>query len=183
MASSLVITCQLGQTQASAQQRYQFSGKPKVQAQALRQLFTDLASGQHVGTVDVATGAAAPVAAAGAIAITYASVANNDTLTILGVTLTCVTGTPTADQFKKLTNATVTGDNLVAAILANATLAKYVTASNVSGTVTVTVKQKGSIGNVLAALATSNGTGFGLTQWTGGTGGAEETVVSNALGL
>lgn len=149
---------------------YKKAGQKHTNITKIRNLLGGLVSGALTGSIDLHSSTSDPVAAAGSVAITYGSVANNDTLVIAGVTLTCVTGTPTTDQFKKQTDATVTGDNLVTAIAANTTLASLVTASNAAGTVTITCKVKGLIGNQIK-MSTSNGTGFGLTQLTGGTGG------------
>ena len=151
------------------------SSSPRTNLTRLINLLSGLAVGAVQGSVDVHASTNDPVAAAGSVVITYASAANNDTLTIGGVTLTCVTGTPTTDQFKKQTDATVTGDNLVTAIAANATLAQLVSASNAAGTVTITCKMKGIIGNQIV-MSTSNGTGFGLTQLANGAGGPAGTA-------
>lgn len=126
-----------------------------------------------------------PVAASQTITLSYADIANNDTVTVAGSVLTCVTGTPTTAQFKKQTSATVTASNLAAAINAHATISKYVSASSSGGVVTVTCLVKGEIGN-LVTLATSNATGFvlGASALASGTGGATSSSPTNyKLGL
>lgn len=183
MASTVVVTVKLEQSQTHSQQRYQHSGKPKEQAKALSQLFKDMASGIQPAYVDVQTSAAAPVAASGSIAVTYANVDANDTVTIGGVVLTAkASGADGTTQFNKQIDATVTAENLAACINANTTLSKHLTASAATGTVTVTAKQKGSFGNLIV-MSTSDGTAFDLTQMANGAGGAEEAAVSNSLGL
>jgi phage tail sheath gpL-like len=133
-------------------------------------LLSGLSVGALRGSVDIHASTSDPVAADGYAVLTYASIANNDTIVIGDQTLTCVTGTPTTDQFKKETSASVTGDNLVAAIAANSTLNALVSAANASGTVTLTSRVKGSIGNAIR-FTTSNGTGFAITGFRNGTGG------------
>jgi len=89
--------------------------------------------------------------------VTCASVLAADTVTINGVVLTAVNGTPAADQFDMSGDATAEAVSLVAAINANATLAGMVLASNVAGVVTVTALNGGVSGNSIT-LASSNGT-------------------------
>lgn len=151
------------------------SGQSRANLIRIRNLIEGLMSGANIGTVQVSGSTSDPVAAAATATITYASIANTDTIVILGVTLTCVTGTPTTDQFKKQTDATVTAANLVTAINANTTLAKYVVATSSLGVVTITAKQKGSAANYWKDI-TATGSGIALVQWTGGTGGAEGTA-------
>ena len=128
-------------------------------------------------TVDVAYSSSNPVAATATATITYASIANADTITLFGATLTCVTGTPSTDEFKKQTDATVTAANLVTAANANATIAKYCTASSSAGVVTFTCNTKGVLGNVLTDVSKSS-SGIALVQWAGGTGGVVGTPTS-----
>jgi phage tail sheath gpL-like len=182
--ASVVITLKTELTQALAQQFYQLpTSKPKEEAVALRQLFTDLASGVRSGSVDVATSSTAPVAASGSIAVTYANADADDTVTIGGVVLTAKTsGANGTTQFALDTDSATTAASLAACINANTTLSKHLTASAATGTVTVTAKQKGSFGNLIV-MSTSDSDGFVLTQLTGGTGGAEETPVSYSLGI
>lgn len=153
------------------------TGQTTANLSRIVNLLSGLKSGVLQGAVTLTSSTANPVAAAATATITYADIANNDTITILGVTLTCVTGTPTTDQFKKETNASTTATNLATAVNANSTLAKHVYATASSGVVTLTVNQKGSIGNFLEDI-TKSSTGIALVQWTGGTGGTESTAVS-----
>jgi phage tail sheath gpL-like len=148
------------------------SGQPQQNLTRIANLVKGLASGSVQGSVEVQYNSEDPVAAAGSVVITYASVANNDTLTIGNQTLTCVTGTPSGyTQFKKQTDATTTGDNLAAAINNNSVLSLDFVASNNAGTVTITCLTKGYTGNH-TILSTSNGTGFGITAFASGAGGA-----------
>jgi phage tail sheath gpL-like len=182
---SLLITVKHEMAQSALQQYFKpDSTNPKLAARALQDLFRRIGGGIDQASVDVATASADPVAASGTITCTYASIANNDTVTVAGVTLTCVTGTPTGAQFKKETDAATTATNLAALINANTTTKKYVSASAASGVCTVTAIVKHPIGN-LVTLATSNGTGFGLSgaNLASGAGGSDETATTFAFGL
>ncbi len=181
MASSLVITCKLDDTQARALQFYQVSGKPKEQATALRQLFKDLAGGKVAGTVDVQSAAAAPVAAAATATLVSCA---TDTITIGSITFTG-TGTPTTSlHFETDGDNTADAAALAAAINAHATTSLIVTATSAENVVTVTAKQKGVVGNFIpfsetGSTITCTGSGF----LAGGTGGATDAAVSNTFGL
>lgn len=149
----------------------------------------NLISGVNIGaiqaTVDIQSSSADPVAATSTATLTYGSLANNvDTVVMFGVTLTCVTGTPAASddttgQFKKQTDATVSAANLVTTVNAHPTLAKYVSAANVAGVVTFTLKNKGIVGNFIKDN-TSAGSGIAWAQWADGAGGVSDTAVSIA---
>jgi hypothetical protein len=141
-------------------------------------LLSGLACGALQGNVYVSGSTSDPVAATATATITYASIANADTISLFGVTLTCVTGTPSTNEFKKQTDASVTAANLVTAANANSTIAKHCVASSSAGVVTFTLNTKGSIGNFLEDI-TKSSSGIALVQWAGGTGGVEasnETV-------
>lgn len=186
MASSLVLTIKSARTSTDVISRIvKSTTSPKEQARALAHFFHRLESGLDAASLDVQTSAAAPVAASGTITLTYASMANLDTLTVAGVTLTCVTGTPSGAQFKKVTDGPTTAANLVALINANTSTSKYVIASAVASVVTVTCLVKGEIGN-LVGLATSNGTGAAVSAATlaSGAGGAVSSIATSySLGL
>ena len=155
------------------------SGQGKENLVRLINLLSGAASGAHVGEVYISGSTSSTLVAPYSTAtLTYGSLANNtDTVVMFGVTLTCVTGTPAASdattgQFKKQTNATVSAVNLVTTINAHPTLLKYVYATSALGVVTITLHQKGTVGNFIKDN-TSAGTGIAWAQWTGGVGGAE----------
>jgi phage tail sheath gpL-like len=185
MATSFVITVKSGRSVADLARYIRDTTDPRQEALLLRELFKRLASGDEPGSsFTVQTSANAPVQASGTVTLTYASIADSDTVTILGSVLTCVTGTPTTAQFKKQTNAATTAANLAAAINAHATLSLLVSAAAASGVVTVTALANGAIGNQ-GTLATSNSSGFGLSaaNLANGAGGAETTTTSYSRGL
>jgi hypothetical protein len=146
------------------------SGQPRHNINRCIKLLEGLNGGHILGSVDIQSSTSDPAAATTVATLTYASLANNDTITILGVVLTCVTGTPTTDQWKKQTDATTSAVNLKTAINANATLAKYVTATSSAGVVTITCNLKGAIGNYLTVV-TKSSSGIALVDWANGTGG------------
>ena len=177
--ASLVLTLKTELTQAQVQQFYQLpTSKPKEEAQALKQLFQDLASGARSGSVDVQTGSAAPVAATATI--TLASCAT-DTVTIAGVTFTG-SATPSGDvQFETDGDDTADAAALTAKINAHPTLSQVVSATSNLGVVTVTCRTKGVIGNFLGL--TETGSTITVVAFAGGTGGVTEAAVNYHLGI
>lgn len=185
MASSLVITVNSARSQADNGPRHiKSTTLPREEMRALAHYFSRLADGLENANVSVQSAALAPVRATGTITLTFASIANNDTVTIAGTVLTCVTGTPAGPQFKKVTDGPTTAANLAALINSNATLSKLVFATSSGSVVTLTCLASGTIGN-LVTQATSNGTGFVLSAatLTTGAGGAETAPVSYSRGL
>lgn len=186
MASTLVITVKSGRSSTDCRSRFvKDTSDPRGACRALEHLFERLRAGLETGSsFTVATSANAPVQATGTYTLTYASVANNDTVTIAGTVLTCVTGTPSGAQFKKQTDGPTTATNFAAAVNANATLSKFISASASGSVVTLTCLVPGTIGNTLT-IATSNGTGFVVSAATlaSGAGGTETTPVSYSRGL
>lgn len=183
MTQSLILTVNV--SRADVNDYVRATTDPRGEMSALSTLFARLASGTISGSVIAQKAAAAAVAASGTVTLTYASISNNDTVTIGGITLTCVTGTPSGyTQFKKETDATKTASNMVTAINNLATLNIYVRASSSTNVVTIRANQAGVVGNLIT-LATSNGTGFGVSAaaLAGGTGGAVVAPVTYSRGL
>lgn len=184
MAASIVITVKTELTQAEAQQRYQVeTGKPRIAALELERLFKNAATGIQPLSVDVQTGDAAPVAASGTI--TCASVAADDTVTIAGVTLTAKASPASESEWDQSGTNTADGASLASKINAHSVLSKIVSAAAASGVVTVTVLQKGVIGNYIT-LVSSDGTRLAVTgsgYFASGTGGAKEAAVNYNLGI
>lgn len=184
--SSLVICVKSARTGTDLADRVgESSTRPHNACRKLVAFLEGAIGGLESCRVDVQTGSSDPVAASGTVTLSYADIANNDTVTVAGTDLTCVTGTPAGAQFKKQTDATVTAANLAALINSNATTSKYVYATSALGVVTVTALVKHSLGN-LVTLATSNATGFVLSgvALTGGAGGAMAALPTTyAFGL
>lgn len=182
--STLVITLQSPRSVADLARYIKSTSAPRDEARALAHLFEKLASGLEAGNFDVQTSAAAPVRASGTVTLTYASISANDTVTLGGTALTCVTGTPTSSQFKKVTDGPTTAANLAATINAHTTLSKLVSATAAAGVVTVKALMPGAIANQFT-MATSNGTGFVLSAavLANGAGGAETVALNYGRGL
>jgi phage tail sheath gpL-like len=172
MASTAVVTITSAEPSASLIARLNKTGKHEG-VQALSTLLDAIASGAVDGKVEVAMGAVA--AASAAIAVTYANVDADDTVTIGGVTLTAkASGANGTTQFNKETDAATTAENLADCINANTTLSSQVTAVAATGTVSLTAIHEGAEGNLIV-LSTSDGTAFGLTQFSGGSDGTTKT--------
>lgn len=185
MGSSLVITVNSARSQADNGLRHvKSSSLPREEMIALSHYFKRLSEGLENANIVVQSAALAPVRASGTNTLTFASIANNDTVTIAGTALTCVTAAPSGAQFRKITDGPTTAANLAAAINANAALSKLVFATAVASVVTITCLAAGTIGNLITQ-ATSNGTGFVLSAatLTSGAGGAETAPVAYSRGL
>ncbi len=182
MAKSLILTVNVDRASVSDIARDATDDRGGVKA--VEKLISKIGSGAYSGSIGIQTSTAAAARASGTITLTYASVANNDTVTIAGITLTCVTGSPTGAQFKKEVDLATTTQNLVNLINNLATLNIYVSATRSAGVVTVTAHQSGIIGNLIT-LATSNGTGFALSAsaLANGTGGASAAPVTYSRGI
>lgn len=105
--------------------------------------------------------------------VTCASVLEDDTVTVNGLLYTAVDGTP-ADftEFDMSGNDTATGDSLEAALIGDARTGvtaplEDVTASNTTGTVTVTSLKGGDEGNAID-ISSSNGSRLAITGDTAG---------------
>lgn len=150
------------------------SFKPKEEANELIRFLSQLASGDRMGSMQVAVNSVNAAASSGTV--TPTGVLAADTVTVAGIVLTAVSGTPSADQFQIGTDA-VTAANLAAAINADATLSTYVVASAASNVVTITAATQAAIGNLIT-LASSNGTRLPLSgaTLTGGAGNYAATT-------
>ncbi len=182
--SSIVITIKSGRVYADLARFIDVAGNPRNGVQKLKQYFKSVESGAENAAITVQRGSANPVAATGTLTVTYASMQANDTVTLAGVVLTAVTGSPSTGQFKKETDATVTAANLVTAILANATLAGIVTASSALAVVTLTALQAGVCGNQYTLVSSRDpGVTVSAAKMAGGTGGALTTAITYSRGI
>jgi phage tail sheath gpL-like len=137
-------------------------------------LKSQIAGSAEGAEVFVSTSSSDPVAATGTLTLTYGNISASDTVVVAGTTLTATTGSPTAVQFKKETDATVTATNLKNAINAQTALAKYLVATSALGVVTITAKFKGSIGNLITIVG-STGVVASAATLASGAGGPEGT--------
>lgn len=151
------------------------SGSKQICLSQAAALVKGLASGTKRGSVNVQVSATDPVAAAGTVTITHANVTNADTVTIGGVVITAATSGNGTTSWTIGADATADAAAFAACVNANTTLSKHVLASSALGVLTLTVKLKGSIGNLIV-MSTSDATAFALVQLAGGTGGPEGTA-------
>ena len=183
--TSLVITVSSSRSIADLARFIKDTSEPREECHAIGKLFERIKEGLEPSSgktsFDVQTSASAPVRASQTLTLTYASISNSDTCVVAGVTLTCVTGTPTAHQFKKQTDATTTAANLVALVNSDATINIYVSAKNVAGVVTFTALAPGKVGNFLS-LVGSTGMVAGAATFASGAGGSESIAVNYARG-
>lgn len=104
--------------------------------------------------------------------ITLSSHVATDTVTVNGVTFTCVASGATGNQYNVGGTDALTADALAAAINASVTalVSGYVTATSASGVVTVTAVQPGLSGNMFTLAISAHGSVSGA-KLTGGTDG------------
>lgn len=105
--------------------------------------------------------------------VTLSSHVATDTVTVNGVTFTCVASGATGDQYNVGATDALTGDALAAAINASSTalVSGYVTASSDgAGVVTVTASYPGEAGNLFTLAISAHGSVSGA-KLTGGTNG------------
>lgn len=174
--ASVVITIPLGNTKAAAAvARYLHPTPDNIArgAEGLRDLLERVSSGLEDGTVYAYADNADGTAATGTIACTQSTIVDGATVKIAGVTFTAKTTpstVPSKGEFAFLTSNTVTGAALAAAINAHPFLKGLLTAANGSGTVTLTLVDKGAFGNFLKMVGS---TGLVITNPTNGAGGTE----------
>lgn len=169
---NLVLTAPETAADFTEKARLALNDDPKSRLNAIANYLVAAAGGQGSVTAKVQVDA---VKASGTV--TLASVLANDTVTIDGVVLTAVSGTPAANQFDMSGSDTVDAVSFVAAVAANATLASKVVATSALGVVTLTALTAGTAGNSIT-LASSNGSRLAVSaaRLASGTNGTEYTV-------
>jgi hypothetical protein len=124
--------------------------------------------GQYNASLTFYTGS---VQASGTITVAAGGSANNQTMTICGVTFTAKTSGATGNQFNISATAATQAANMVAAINASANLSGIVVASRVGAVVTLTAVVPGVIGNglVMANVDLANVTVVSFVSGSNGT--------------
>lgn len=183
MASSVMLTIKSELTQAQAQTLLKRgSDRDKEGLRAIKN-FLNAIPNQTRAIIDVQTGSAAPVASSSTA--TCVSVAADDTITIAGVTLTAKASPSGENQFSQAGSDTADAASLASKISAHSVLSTLMSATSALGVVTITLKQKGVLGNYIT-LTSSNGTRLAVTgsgYFTSGTGGATDAANTYTLGL
>lgn len=185
MAGHLSLNLKVNETQAWLQDMFKGgsdNNRAKNVALALSGYFKDLASGIKRASLDVQTGAAAPVRASGTF--TFVSVIATDAFTIAGVTFT-FTSTPTLETDVEVDGASDALDAAAAcaAINAHSTISKIVKATVANNVVTVTCRVPGVIGNFIAISDADTTITTSAAYLSGGTGGATDDQATFPLGI
>lgn len=177
MASSAIVTITVvvkDTAPQTVQDRYSRAGalNPAMGCEDLRKLLEAVAAGSEKGAVHVFIDKADGTQATGTVALVQATSAVEDYVRIGVVQITAKTTPSTQPQdgeFAIGASNTAMGDNFAAAVNAHPALRASVTASNASGTVTLTAKDKGTHGNLI--VMSKVGTGITLTQMASGAKG------------
>lgn len=117
------------------------------------------------------------VAASGTITLTNASISDSDTITIGGFVLTAKSSGATTNQFNIGGSATITAASVALAWNTYADTS-VIYAKSAAGVVTFVATKTGKHGNYFA-LATSNGTGFGVSA-SAFAGGTNDSAVAKS---
>jgi phage tail sheath gpL-like len=149
---------------------------------AVGRILQGVEGGAYNAAVTIGLGTSDPVRASGTMTIVYASLAANDTVAVAGQTLTCVTSAPSANQFRKETDGTVTAANLAAAINAATTSAARVSATSSGVVVTVRAHNAGTAGNLIALTSSGAGVTLSGANLASGAGGVDRAPVSYSFG-
>jgi len=144
------------------------ANEPHYAIQRLMNYLQGLKAGSRRGLMTMEMENAGGTAAVWTIACTRANAAD-DTVTIAGVVLT------EGVDFLRGATDTTCGDNLAAAINANATAKKqfynlFASVAAVTGTITLTARIKGTSGRMIT-IATSDATAFAITNTVTGANG------------
>jgi len=170
------------------------SGDAHKVANNLVGVITQGASGHSPMHLRVRLDNSVPTMASATVAITYASIAAADILTLndpaIGqVAFTCVSTTPNAgdNTFQKTVDASTTGASLAACINTSPQTRGRYTAANASGTVTISQTAgsglDGAMGNtVFLTKQMANGAGMTLSAFTGGRDAGSTQTLQATLG-
>jgi phage tail sheath gpL-like len=107
--------------------------------------------------------------------ITLSSHVATDTVTVNGIVFTCVASGAVGNQYNVGGSDTLTGDNLVVALNANATLAGMIIATNALGVVTLTALVPGALGNAITLAISAHGSVSAARMASGANGDTETT--------
>ncbi len=175
--STITIVHPRGEDTASVIDRMQLDASAsKESVQRMSSELAAIAGGARSGKVSLRVDGSTGAQASGTIAVTQADCTAGDTITITlpsgqTYTLTAVAGSATAanGEYSIDTSDTAVGVSIDAAVDAYRDLAKHVTASNSSGTVTLTAVKAGSAGNNIRFTSTeTTATALVFTAMSGG---------------
>lgn len=184
----------IGNTAKSFLNTFPTGAGPHKLGNALLDVLAQMIGGSQPGHLRMRVDDSVPTTASATVAITYANLAAADVLSIsdpaIGtIYLTCVSTAPVAGDgtFRKVTDASATGDSLVTCINTHASLRGRYTASNNAGTVTITVvSTAGNVGaqgnKTTLGKQMANPAGLTLSAFTGGRDGGSKQTLTATLG-
>lgn len=105
--------------------------------------------------------------------ITLSAHVATDTVTVNGITFTCVASGATGNQYNVGADDTATAVALAAALNANTTLDGMIVATSALGVVTLTALHPGELGNAVTLAISAHGS-VSAARMAGGTNGAVE---------
>ena len=155
---------------------------PREAIQALIIYLRKLSAGNARAQMDASTSATTPVAASGTLTLVSAIATD---VAVIGTETFTASSTPSGENQWEIDGADDTADALSLATAINAhsvTSLSYI-ATSAAGVVTITAKQKGSIGNELSISSVDSTITASGAFLTGGTGGAESSITSYDFGI
>jgi phage tail sheath gpL-like len=138
-----------------------------------------IVTGKRLGAATTVEVRNAAVAATGTVVFGGVPTAN-DTITVAGTVFTAKASASLSTEYTIGASAALSAVAFAAKVNAHTTVSKYVTASVVSATVTLTANVPGVIGNLIAVSESGTNTSIGAAA-TALTGGAEDTLISYSL--
>lgn len=158
------------------------NGHSRQEANLLIDFIAALASGVRMGSMNVGVDDGDGVAATGTV--TFASLANNDTVTVGTQVFTAKTsGASGANQFNLGANDTDAATNFAAAVNAHASLLGVVTASPAAAVTTITSAVKGLIGNQIGIAISAHGSVSGSGKLTSGAAANNSVINTYKFGV
>lgn len=171
MAQSMITITHGSEAQYDLERLLQAETGNRFQAgQRLMAYVRAIMAGHRNAKVQIGTGA---VKASGTI--TLSSHIATNTVTVNGITFTCVASGATGNQYNVGGDDTATAVNLAAALNANATLDGMIIATSALGVVTLTALFPGEIGNAITLAISANGSVSAARMASGTNGTTEKT--------
>jgi phage tail sheath gpL-like len=149
---------------------YAETGYKELAGLKIKNYVNNCLAGAHPVTVQTKINA---VKATGTITLS-AHVAT-DTVTVNGITFTCVASGATGAQYNVGADDTETAAALAAALNANTTLDGMIVATSALGVVTLTALVPGELGNAVTLVISAHGS-VSAARMAGGTNGDQETT-------
>lgn len=149
---------------------YAETGLQELAGVKLRDYMKKCTSGAHPAVVQTKVGMAKATGT-----ITLSAHVATDTVTVNGITFTCVASGATGNQYNVGADDTATAVALAAVLNANTTLDGMVVATSALGVVTLTALVPGELGNAITLAISAHGS-VSAARMAGGTNGDTETT-------